>query len=166
MDGTVVKTSRYTSRKSWVGHTEQAKLHVERKKLKYYIDMWPYICVRCVWNIYMGDIQVVNAESLLVLRRRVSAKRRTIVFSTVRPSLQQIIELSRKNVFQVFYTFNGIIKLMNHVRLYVCPWILFSFDTWNEHILELCLGVLFLKNLKNWNFDDILKMVIFGDFAH
>ena len=27
---------------------------------------------------------------LLVLRRRVSAKRRTIVFSTVRPSLQQI----------------------------------------------------------------------------
>ena len=51
---------------------------------------------------------------LLVLRPRVSAKRRTIVFSTVRPSLQQIIELSKKN--QVFYTFNG----MNHVRLSVC----------------------------------------------
>ena len=56
---------------------------------------------------------------LLVLRRRVSAKRRTIVFSTVRPSLQQIIELSKK--FQVFYTFNGIIRPMNHVRLSVCP---------------------------------------------
>ena len=57
--------------------------------------------------------------NLLVLRRRVSAKRRTIVFSTVRPSLQQIIELSKK--FQVFYTFNGIIRPMNHVRLSVCP---------------------------------------------
>ena len=29
----------------------------------------------------------------LVFRRRVSAKRRTIVFSPVRPSLQEIIEL-------------------------------------------------------------------------
>ena len=39
---------------------------------------------------------VFSLNSLLVLRRRVSAKRRTIVFSTVRPSLQQIIELSKK----------------------------------------------------------------------
>ena len=54
-------------------------------------------------------------STLLVLRRRVSAKRRTIVFSTVRPSLQLIIELSKN---QVFYTFNGII--INHVRLSVC----------------------------------------------
>ena len=133
--------------------------------------------------------------NLLVLRRRVSAKRRTIVFSTVRPSLQQIIELSKK--FQVFYTFNGIIRPMNHVRLSVCPsvrvsvcpcvrlsvcrhlgallctdecsliprWILFSFGTWNKHILELCLGVLFLKNLKNCNFGDFLKNGDFGDLA-
>ena len=43
----------------------------------------------------------------LVLRRHVIAKRRTIVLSAVRPSLQQIVELSKK--FQVFYTFNGII---------------------------------------------------------
>ena len=128
-----------------------------------------------------------NDKYLLVLRRRVSAKRRTIVFSTVRPSLQQIIELSKK--FQVFYTFNGIIRPMNHVRLSVCPsvrlsvcrhlgallctdecsliprWILFSFGTWNKHILELCLGVLFLKNLKNGNFGDFLKNGDFGDLA-
>ena len=128
-----------------------------------------------------------NDKYLLVLRRRVSAKRRTIVFSTVRPSLQQIIELSKK--FQVFYTFNGIIRPMNHVRLSVCPsvrlsvcrhlgallctdecsliprWILFSFGTWNKHILELCLGVLFLKNLKNCNFGDFLKNGDFGDLA-
>ena len=54
-------------------------------------------------------------------KRRVgNALRRTIVFSTVRPSLQQIIsKLSKK--FQVFYTSNGIIRPMNHVRLSVCP---------------------------------------------
>ena len=38
--------------------------------------------------------------TFLVIRRRVNAKRRTIVFRTVRPSLQQIYELSKK--FQVF----------------------------------------------------------------
>ena len=78
---------------------------------------------------------------------------------------------------------------MNHVRLSVCPsvrlsvcrhlgallctdecsliprWILFSFGTWNKHILELCLGVLFLKNLKNCNFGDFLKNGDFGDLA-
>ena len=101
------------------------------------------------------------------------------LFSTVRPSLQQILELSKK--IQVFYTFNGIIRPMNHVRLSVCRhlgallctdecslipgWILFSFCTWNEHILELCLGVLFLKNLKNCNFGDFLKNGDFGDLA-
>ena len=42
-------------------------------------------------------------------------------------------------------------------------WILFSFGTWNKHILELCLGVLFLKNLKNCNFGDFLKNGDFGD---
>ena len=73
---------------------------------------------------------------------------------------------------------------MNHVRLSVCPLsacrhlgallctdecsliprlILFSFGTWKEHILELCLGVLFLKNLKNLNFEKFLKNCDFGD---
>ena len=33
----------------------------------------------------------------------------------------------------------------------------FSFCTWNEHILKLCLVVLFLKNLKKCNFGDFLK---------
>ena len=32
-----------------------------------------------------------------------------------------------------------------------------SFGTWNEHILDLCLDVLFLENLKNWNFGDYFK---------
>ena len=129
--------------------------------------------------IHQEDSANLAYGSLLVLRRRVSAKRRTIVFSTVRPSLQQIIELSKK--IQVFYTFNGIIRPMNHVRLSVCrhlgallctdecslipQWILFSFGTWNKHILELCLGVLFLKYLKNCNFGDFLKNGDFGDLA-
>ena len=68
---------------------------------------------------FSNSSSFVNPLIYLVLRRRVSAKRRTIVFSTVRPSLQQIIVLSKKN--QVVYTFNGIIRPMNHVRLSVCP---------------------------------------------
>ena len=71
-------------------------------------------CPLCYSNI-ISNPKCIAITILLVLRRRVSAKRRTIVFSTVRPSLQQIIELSNK--FQVFYTFDGIIRPMNHVRL-------------------------------------------------
>ena len=58
----------------------------------------------------------------LVLRRRVSAKRRTRVFSTVRPSLQQIIELSKK--FQVFLYVQWNYKTNEpcpSVRVSVCP---------------------------------------------
>ena len=116
---------------------------------------------------------------LLVFRRCVSAKRRTIVFSTVRPSLQLIIELSNK--FQVFYTFNGIIRPMNHISLSVCRhlsalhckdecsliprWIMFSFGTWKEHILERCFNVLLLKNLKNYNFGVFFKNSDLGALA-
>ena len=44
-------------------------------------------------------------------------------------------------------------------------WILLSFGTCNKHILELCLGVLFLKSLKNWNFGDFLKNSDFGGLS-
>ena len=44
-------------------------------------------------------------------------------------------------------------------------WILFSFGTWNKHLFALCLGVLFLTNLKNCNFGDFLKNGDFGDLA-
>ena len=47
---------------------------------------------------------------LLVLCRCVSAKRRTIVFITVRRSFQEIIELSKQ--FQGSYTFFGISHLI------------------------------------------------------
>ena len=69
---------------------------------------------------------------------------------------------------------------MNHVRLSVCRhlgellctdecsliprWILFSIGTWNKHILELCVGVLFLKE-KNSNIvilANFRKYMIFG----
>ena len=36
----------------------------------------------------------------------------------------------------------------------------FSFRTWSEHILKLCVGVLFLKYFKNCNSGEFRKMVI------
>ena len=50
-------------------------------------------------------------------------------------------------------------------RVLAYPSMDFSFGTWNKHILELCLVVLFLKYLKNCNFGDFLKNGDFGDLA-
>ena len=127
----------------------------------------------------MLNLRGVFSSVFLVLRRHVSAERRTIVFSTVRPSLQQIIDLSKKSSFlYVQWNYNTKEPCPSHrlsvclsVRLSVCRhlgaqlctdecsvilrWILFSFGTWKEHILEVCLGVLFLKKsqkLAFWRF--------------
>ena len=115
--------------------------------------------------------------SFLVLRRRVSAKRRTIVFSTVRPSLQQRIGLPKK--FQVFYTFNRIIRPMNHVclwtprcttlygRVLAYPSIDFVF-LW--HMQQTYIGAVLRRiiffYLKIWNFCVLLKNSDFGELAH
>ena len=70
-----------------------------------------YIFNRCPWIItvmlhaqkftlwLLNMCRLSTKSFLLVLRRRISAKRMTIVFITVRPSLQQIIELSKKYIF-------------------------------------------------------------------
>ena len=51
----------------------------------------------------------------------------------------------------------------------ILRWILFSFGTSLVHgkniILLQCLGGLFLKNLKNWNFGEFLENGDFGDLA-
>ena len=90
------------------------------------------LLLRIIPNLARFQTNLIQFHKLLVLRRRVSAKRRIIVFSTVRPSLRQIIELSKKN--QVYYTFNGIIRPMKHVRLSVCLSVRLSVcpsvDTW------------------------------------
>ena len=39
----------------------------------------------------------------------------------------------------------------------ILRWILFSFGTWKEHIFELCICVLFLKNHKKMNFGKFSK---------
>ena len=105
----------------------------------------------------------IQHSTLLVLRRRVSAKRRTIVISTVRPSLQQIIELSKK--FQVFYTVNGIIRPMNHVRLSVCPSVRLS----TPRCTTLCgrvlaypsMGFVFLWHMEQTYIEAVLRRIIF-----
>ena len=100
---------------------------------------------------------------LLVLRRRVSAKRRTIVFSTVRPSLQQIIELSKK--FQVFYTFNGIIRPMNHVRLSVCPSVCLSTPRcttlYGRVLAYPSMDFVFLRHMDQTHIGAVLRRIIF-----
>ena len=109
---------------------------------------------------------------------RVSAKRRTIVFSTVRPSVTSTNNWAtfciKKNSSCLYVQWNYktnepcpsvLLSVCRHLGALRCTdecsliprWILFSFGTWKEHILELCLGVLFWKNLENSNF---------GDFAH
>ena len=62
-------------------------------------------CPLCYSNI-VSNPKCIAITILLVLRCRVSAKRRTIVFSTVRPSLQQIIELSKKKSSFLYVQWN------------------------------------------------------------
>ena len=58
-----------------------------------------------------------------------------------------------------FWTYNSVIidgSLYGRVLGYFSM-VFVSFRTWNDHILKLCVGILFLKNLNNCNFGEFSK---------